>query len=290
MDLSIESPAVTLVPGNFAEWEARASIEDLANVARTADALGYHHMTCSEHVAIPDDVAEVRGGTYWDPLSVFGYLAAVTERLRFQTHVIVLPYHHPLEIAKRYATCDRVTGGRLILGVGVGSLREEFDLIDVDFAGRGARADEAIRALRVSLSNEHPEFHGEHYDYSGFVLSPSALQERVPIWIGGRTHRSLRRAVELGDAWIPFGLSAQQMSSWIGQAKDTEAWATRAEPLGVVMRSPDSLDAVRRPDHTRQIVADARAAGATNIMARFVPHSFADYLEQLAAFAELARE
>jgi len=290
VDLSIESPVVTLVPGNFADWEAHAAIEDLARVARTADALGYHHMTCSEHVAIPDDVAAVRGGTYWDPLSVFGYLAAVTRRIRFQTHVVVLPYHHPMEIAKRYGTCDRVTGGRLILGVGVGSLREEFDLIDAEFDGRGARGDDAIRALRESLSTEHPEFHGEYYDYAGFLLSPCAAQERVPIWIGGRSHRSLRRAVELGDGWVPFGLTAAQVGEWIRRAMDTEAWAARPRPLDIVLRVPESVDALRHPDRTQEVIAEVRSAGATNIMARFVPRSLDDYLEQLAAFAELARE
>jgi hypothetical protein len=96
--------------------------------------------------------------------------------------------------------------------------------------------------------------------------------------------------VELGDAWVPFSLSAEQMGEWIGRAQDTEAWAARTEPLEIVLRSPDSLDALRRPDHTRQVLADARAAGATNFMARFDPHSLEDYLEQLAAFAELARE
>ena len=287
MEISIESPVVTRLPGNFADWEVVAGIEDLARVARTADELGYHHLTCSEHVAIPDEIAAVRGGTYWDPLSVFGYLAAVTTRIRFQTHVLVLAYNHPMEIAKRYGTCDRVTGGRLILGMGVGSLQEEFDLIGATFDGRGERGDEAIRALRASLSTEHPEFVGDHYAYSGFILSPCAAQARVPIWIGGRTYRSLRRAVELGDGWVPFGIASDQIREWLARIADTEAWVARSESFDVVLRTPASIDAVRCPERTAEVVAELRGAGATNVMASFVPHSLEDYLEQLEAFAEL---
>ena len=271
MEISIESPVVTRLPGNFADWEVVAGIEDLARVARTADELGYQHLTCSERVAIPDEIAAVR----------------VTTRIRFQTHVLVLAYNHPMEIAKRYGTCDRVTGGRLILGVGVGSLQEEFDLIGATFDGRGERGDEAIRALRASLSTEHPEFVGDHYAYSGFILSPCAAQARVPIWIGGRTYRSLRRAVELGDGWVPFGIASDQIREWLARIADTEAWVARSESFDVVLRTPASIDAVRCPERTAEVVAELRGAGATNVMASFVPHSLEDYLEQLEAFAEL---
>ena len=203
--------------------------------------------------------------------------------------MLVLAYNHPMEIAKRYGTRDRVTGGRLILGVGVGSLREEFDLLGAEFESRGERGDEAIRALRSSLSTEHLEFHGDHYRYSGFVLSPCAVRQRVPIWVGGRTYRSLRRAVELGDGWVPFGIVSAQIGEWITRAKDTEAWAARAEPIEVVLRTPESIDAGRSPECTAEIVRSLRGAGATNVMASFAPHSFEDYLEQLEAFAELVR-
>src|SRR5581483_5697214 len=117
---------MTLLPKMHASWEEQATVEDVAIMVRAAERLGYHHVTCSEHVVIPTDVAAVRGGRYWDPLATFGYLSAVTERIRFTTNVLVLGYHHPLEIAKRYGTLDQVSRGRLVLGLGVGSLQEEF--------------------------------------------------------------------------------------------------------------------------------------------------------------------
>src|SRR3954465_2577250 len=125
-----------MLPRAHAAWEETAGIDDVAAVAEAADRLGYHHLTCSEHVAVPADVATVRGARYWDPLPTFGYLAARTSRIRFATHVLVLGYHHPLAIAKRYGTLDVVCGGRLILGVGVGSLREEFELLGAPFDDR----------------------------------------------------------------------------------------------------------------------------------------------------------
>src|SRR5437588_16764 len=125
MRFGIATPVVVRVAGSHADWEADAGIGELAEIARAADRLGYHHLTCSEHVGVPQSVAATRGVTYWDPLATLGYMAAVTERIRFVTNVLVLGYHHPLEIAKRYGTLDVVCGGRLILGFGVGSLQEE---------------------------------------------------------------------------------------------------------------------------------------------------------------------
>ena len=204
--IGITTPVLTMLPDNHAGWEVDGTIEDVAEVAKAADRLGYSHVSCSEHVIIPTDVGAVRGSRYWDPLATFGYLGAVTTRIRFVTNVLVLGYHHPLEIAKRYGTLDQVTGGRLILGLGVGSLKEEFDLLGAAFEDRGARGDDALRALRASLSTLRPEYDGPYYSYSDVVVDPCARQERVPLWIGGRTRRSLRRAVELGDGWLPFGL------------------------------------------------------------------------------------
>ena len=119
--------------------------------------------------------------TYWDPLSTFGFLAAHTARISLTTSVVVLGYHHPLDIAKRFGTLDRLSGGRLVLGVGVGSLKEEFDLLGATFDGRGEQADDAIRALRASLSTTRPSYRGSHYEFDGFAVEPCAVQERVPI-------------------------------------------------------------------------------------------------------------
>jgi probable F420-dependent oxidoreductase len=281
--LGIVTPTLTLLPDAHARWEESASLAQIVDVVREAEQLGYHHCTCSEHVAIPVDVARVRGGRYWDPLAIFGYLAAVTERIRLATHVLVLGYHHPLEIAKRYGTLDVVSGGRVILGVGVGSLQEEFALLDAPFEGRGARADDALRALRTSLSEREPTYSGPHYEFSGFVIDPWAQQERVPLWVGGRTYRSLRRAVELGDGWTPFGLRTADIAAWLDRARDTRAWTDRTEPLEIVVQNERPFDPQDEPDRVAEQVGRMRDAGATAINVRFVHRSAIHYKEQLAA-------
>jgi probable F420-dependent oxidoreductase len=287
MKLGLITPVVTLNPRVHNAWERDAGFDAVVAIAEAADRLGYSHLTASEHVAVPADAVERRGGRYWDPLSVFGYLAARTERVRFATHVLVLGYHHPLEIAKRYGTCDQVTGGRLILGVGVGSLVEEFELIGAPFADRGARGDDALRALRASLSRRQPDYHGTFYDYEGFVVDPCALQDPVPIWIGGRTARSLRRAVELADGWVPFGVKPADVASWLGRARGTAAWEARKEPLEIGLFPEPALDPLGAPDRARQQVAEAVDAGATFLNLRLVHTSLPHCLEQLQAMVEL---
>ena len=134
--LSVSTPVVITLPQS-ASWEKDASIEELVQIAEAADRLGYHYLTCSEHIALP--AAAQERNRYWDPLATLSYLAARTQRIRLATNVLVLAYHNPLEIAKRYGTLDKVSNGRLILGVGVGSLKEEFDLLDAPYDDRGAR-------------------------------------------------------------------------------------------------------------------------------------------------------
>jgi probable F420-dependent oxidoreductase len=272
-----------MLPDNHAKWEVDATIEDVAQIAVTADRLGYSHVSCSEHIIIPTDVAAERGSRYWDPLATFGYLAAVTTKVRLATNVLVLGYHHPLEIAKRYGTLDQVTGGRLILGLGVGSLREEFELIGAPFDDRGPRADDAIHALRASLSNPRPRYAGAYYSYDNVVLDPCARQERVPFWIGGRTARSLRRAVEVGDGWAPFGLSGRDLTAMISAARATEAWEARSHPLDVILQNNRPAEPGADPEGTRQIMRRQVEAGATALTLRLIHHSLAHYIEQLEA-------
>ena len=288
--LGITTPVLTLLPGGHAMWEVGAGIDEVAAVARTAEALGYYHLTCSEHVVIPADVAPARGSRYWDPLATFGYLAAVTSRIRLATNVLVLGYHHPLEIAKRYGTLDQVCAGRLVLGLGVGSLEEEFRLLGAPFGDRGDRADDALMALRSSLSTRTPAYAGTYYRYGDVVLDPCARQSTVPLWIGGRSARSLRRAVELGDGWVPFAIRASEIATMLEKARHTAAWAARAHPLEVVLQNGRPLDPIDDPDGARTVIGKLTDAGATGLQLGFVHHSLDHYLQQLEALAVLVRE
>jgi probable F420-dependent oxidoreductase len=283
MYIGITSPIVIGHPTVRAPWEHDAGIAELARIAETADRLGYHHLTCSEHVAVPAHVAEERGGVYWDPLATFGYLAARTSRIRLNTRVLVLGYHHPLEIAKRYGTLDTVSAGRLVLGFGVGSLREEFELLDAPFADRGVRADEALAALRACMSDTRPEFHGKYYDFADVHVEPAAVQQRVPFWIGGRTARSLRRAVELGDGWLPFGISLDETEALLRKAPLPDGFE-------VVLSTGKPLDPLGARDSTLRALEGRRRVGATIVSATFASTSADHYCAQLEALHGLAAE
>ncbi|WP_067461394.1 TIGR03619 family F420-dependent LLM class oxidoreductase [Actinomadura macra] len=279
MRVGIVTPVVAQPPGQAA-WERGAGVEEIGLIAETADRLGYHHLTCSEHVAVPVEAVEVRGGVYWDPLATFGYVAARTTRIRLATQVLVLGYHHPLAVAKRYGTLDRISGGRLTLGVGVGSLEEEFALLGAPFAGRGERADDALAALRAALSQRAPEYHGPHYDFAGLVVEPHAVQEHVPIWVGGRTGRSLRRALS-ADGWVPFGLP-------LGTLTEMLAGVDLPAGFDVVLGPPRSLDPIGDPDGAGAALRGLREAGATVAGVRLASSSPTHYCDQLAALRALA--
>jgi len=203
---------------------------------------------------------------------------------------LVLGYHHPLAIAKRYGTLDRVADGRLILGVGVGSLEEEFTLLGAPFVDRGERGDDAIRALRAALAQPEPAYAGSHYEFSGFVIDPHAAQADMPIWIGGQTARSLRRAVELADGWAPFGLRTTDLADMLERARATDAWARRARPLELILQNERPLDPMGEPERVAERVDRFREIGTTTLNVRVVHHSLDHYLEQLAAMQAAVAE
>jgi len=281
------TPVVTRHPDHQAPWEEDAGPAEIARLAVAADRLGYHYVTCSEHVAIPEHVAPVRGTRYYDPLATFGFLAAQTARLRFVTHVLVLPYHHPLAIAKRYGTLDVLSGGRLVLGVGVGTLEEEFALLGAEFAGRGARYEDGLRALRAAFGRRTPAYAGTHYRFEGVVVDPCGVQARVPIWLGGRSPRSLRRALEFGDGWDPFKLTLAELEPLLARARAWREWQARTAPFDVVLAPDRLLDPTLPAERAALIdlVERYRAIGATVLNLRFCHRSLAHYLEQLEVFA-----
>ena len=200
------TPVVTNVFGAPLTWEKDATIEDIGRVAEVGGSSWLPPSDVQRAHRLPATEAARRGARYWDPLATLGYVSARTKQIRLATMTLVLGYHHPLAIVKRYGTLDHVSGGRVILGVGVGSLKEEFDLLGAPFDDRGARADDALRALRAALPSNEPAYDGEFYSFGGLTVDPCALQPHMPIWIGGRTRRSLRRAVTLADGWCPFNV------------------------------------------------------------------------------------
>ncbi|WP_166903900.1 TIGR03619 family F420-dependent LLM class oxidoreductase [Mycobacterium sp. DL440] len=271
MRLGLSTPVVMQHPGMTSPWEADAGPGELALIAEAADALGFHHLTCAEHTGIPASAAGVRGTVYWDPLATLSFLAARTQRIQLVTAVLVLGYHHPVALAKSYGTLDRLCGGRVILGVGVGSLTEEFELLGAQWHGRGAAADLDIAKLRAAWGRPVVD---------GFSIEPHATTTDLPLWVGGRTKRSLRRAVDLGTGWMPFGLSAETIAEFLAVHRPPEGFE-------VVLAPGAALDPLGDPDGARRRLEQLREVGATIAHCTVSADSANHYGDQLAALREI---
>jgi alkanesulfonate monooxygenase SsuD/methylene tetrahydromethanopterin reductase-like flavin-dependent oxidoreductase (luciferase family) len=131
-------------------------------------------------------------------------------------------------------------------------------------------------------------YHGKYYDYEGFVVDPYALQERMPMWIGGKTARSLRRAVELADGWVPFALTPEQIKDMLARARDTDAWQQRDRDIEIALPPPRAVDPLGDPDGARRALDDLADVGTTIANLTFRTKSPQHYCEQLAAMKDLA--
>ncbi|MFD0664942.1 TIGR03619 family F420-dependent LLM class oxidoreductase [Thermocatellispora tengchongensis] len=196
----------------FARHADDVGFESIYLAEHLAVVAGYtrdHHYTGDGHMGLPDDTP------FPDVLETLAYLAGQTGDLRLHTSVIVLPLHHPVHLAKRVATLDRLSGGRVTLGVGVGWMREEMAALNVDPASRGRRADEAIMALRAIWAEDPASFEGRFFRFSGLRSHPRPVRPGGPaIHIGGHSEAAARRAGRMGDGFHP---SAYRSTAWTAQ-------------------------------------------------------------------------
>ncbi|MFS8586392.1 MAG: TIGR03619 family F420-dependent LLM class oxidoreductase, partial [Acidimicrobiia bacterium] len=202
-------------------WEADATTDDLVAVARAADRAGALYVGVCEHVAIPKPHDESMGTTWYHPFTTLGFLAGVTRSVRLLSHVIALPYHHPLEVAKAFTTLDRLSGGRAIVGVGAGHVEREFALLGVPFAERGRWVERALPAIRAALDDEYPVLPDGDWGLDGSVgIAPRPVQASVPIWVGGSSPAAVRRAADLADGWLPQGVRLRDLPGIVARVRE----------------------------------------------------------------------
>ncbi|MER6712458.1 LLM class F420-dependent oxidoreductase [Streptomyces sp. NPDC000877] len=284
-------------------WEAAAGPEDLLDIARTADRAGFAYLASCDHVGIPRRLAAAMSTVWYDPVATLSFLAAATARVRLLSHVAVVGLRHPLLTAKQYATLDHLSGGRLVLGVGAGHVREEFEALGVDFRQRGPVLDECLDALRAALGpDEFPEHHGKLYDFEGLGQRPRPAQERVPLWVGGSSPAAVRRAALKGDGWLPQGDPRDRLPAQLARIRELRERAEARGPFTVgaiteplYVGSP-GWDVGRRtltgrPQQLAESLRAYRAMGVHQIQVRFRSRSRTELTDQIAAFgAEVAPE
>ena len=268
--------------------------EAVAQISRAAEAAGFAAVFVTDHPAPP--ARWVRGGGHvtTDPLVTLGFAAAATSTLRVQTNLFVPAYRHPLVAAKAVATLDLLSGGRVILGVGAGYLEPEFAAVDADFDHRNDVLDEALRTMLGAWSAD---------DVDGVATMPRPVQQPgPPVWVGGNSKRAIRRAVELGQGWVPMpspaaaaahlrtpGLeSLDDLRSRIGYLRE-QCTAAGREPADLdICFMPSGLDmfAKAAPDAARVVddIAALAEIGVTWVTVTLPADTRADLLHAIEQF------
>ena len=292
-----------------------AGPDAVRTLAQQAEASGFDSIWLADHVVIPRRVASsypyASGGAspfdpdqpFLEPLSVLNFLAACTGRVRLGTHVLIIPYRQPVLAAKMLATLDVLSGGRLILGAGVGWMREEFEALgSPPYEERGAVTDEYLRLFKVLWTEDETRFEGKYVRVSEVGVRPKPVQRpHPPIWIGGHTGPALRRAAELGDGWAPIGLrpppllEPTEMAAKIARLRALIRQAGRTEDaVTISFTAPISFTETAgsaRPllsGRAEQIAADLRhyrALGVQNFNLNLPGRSIGEQGEAIERFA-----
>jgi probable F420-dependent oxidoreductase len=269
--------------------------EVLLKIATRAEQLGYDSVFVTDHVVLPasavrstypySPTGQFPGGAaqdYLEPLTLMAWLAHATRRIRLGTSVLVIPYRNPIVAAKVLATLDVLSGGRIILGAGVGWLVEEFEALRAEpFAERGRVTDEYIALMRRAWTTDPVSFTGRYYTVKDIHFLPKPRQARgIPVWIGGHTDAALRRTAALGDAWHPIGLrppGSLHPEEYAKKVKQLHAEARRAG------RNPDDITLTLRVPMEVRARGSRAAAGARPLF----QGSADDVLGDVRAYAAL---
>jgi len=245
-------------------------VGDYVAVSAAVEAAGFHSSALSDHIFYPqtlttpypytpDGVPQFDPNESWpDPWVMAGLLAGATTTLRFMTNVYILPLRNPFVTAKAVGTAAVVSNNRVVLGVGAGWMREEFDAMEQRFERRGARTEELIDVLRALWRGGFVEHHGSHYDFDPLVLSPTPT-EPVPIYVGGTSSHALRRAARYGDGWIGMYHTVDELRGLVHTLQREREAAGRADEPFDICCSPLVIP---RPD----TVAELEEIGVTDIV------------------------
>jgi len=189
---------------NFGPGANPRSLRDWAEFAESA---GYHAVMISDHIAVTPDIAARYPEPFYDGFTVLAWLAGITSRVELGTTVTVLPYRHPLQVARIGSDIDQLSHGRFILGAGLGWARQEFQALGIPFARRARIADEYLAAIHTLWANDVASYHGEFVSFENVHTAPRPVRSpRPPIWVGGNSDAAMRRAVRFGDAWHPINI------------------------------------------------------------------------------------
>jgi len=285
--------------------------ETLAEAARTAETQGFAAVWSADRVVTPWTIETTYPYSesqqfivppekpFLDSLTCLAFLAGVTKTIRLGVSVLVLPYRHPLYWTRVAVSIERLSKGRLIMGVGVGWMEEEFDALGVPFHERGRMIDEQLEALTMLWRDEHISYTGKHYQFANVAFYPKPVQQpRIPIWVGGEGAAAQRRTARYGDAWFPYFVRTRPAELHAGFARVREQAVTFGRdpaaiqltccrPIEVtpepVAQDPEILHG--SPEQLVEALQAYRDAGVAHLALQFMAPRWPDRVEQIARFA-----
>ncbi|MBI2868173.1 MAG: LLM class F420-dependent oxidoreductase [Chloroflexi bacterium] len=297
----IRLPVVLEVDGG--PWEDQAGPDTLVRLSQQAEKLGYEYVSAADHVAVPKEVLPRIGARWYEPFVTLAFIAATTTRIRLFTSIVVVPYRPPLPTAKAVSTLDHLSGGRLIFGAAAGYQEREFEALGVPFRQRGAITNEYLRAMKALWTQEVASFEGRFCRFRDVAIAPRSIQKpHPPIWIGGDSQAALRRAVEIGDGWVPTRVNGQELRQMLDSARSLPAFAAKAHafpvtlplwPLGgratrgsLTVDTPPLTPRTASVDQVLAGIHGLTAAGATTLKVGFRTRSEQEFANNMQWFAE----
>ncbi len=300
---------------HLANWGPWASPAAIAALAQRAEALGFDSVWVSDHVVAPvasassypyrpqSGLTPDRAATHYEPLVTLAYVAGLTQRVRLGTSVLIVPLRNPVYTAKLIATLDALSGGRVILGVGVGWLAEEFRALEAaPFAQRGAVLEEYLRLYQALWSDDVTTFAGAYYRLDPVRAYPKPIQQpHPPLWFGGHSRPALRRAVRYGEGWHPVRISPATLREAMGelrrfaeeQQRDLAGFAVAVRcdiGIGLPADNAQGWQLFGPADVVAEQLARYQEAGCTDLMAELHPReTTAQMLEAMERLAEVAQ-
>ena len=269
MKFGLGFPVIKLYPPTVQPWEEAATSADVVRIAQTAEEVGFDYLGVSDHIFMTVEMAKLMGGRWCEGVTTITFLAGATKRIQVYNSVLVLPYRDPVILAKQMATLDFLSGGRSILGIGIGHLEKEFEVLKVPRAERGPMSDEYLEAIKILWTEERPEFHGKYVEFDDIVFEPRPVAKpHPPIWIGGNTKPAMRRAAKYGDGWVPWQITPDQLPEALDYLKSRPEFAERPRPFDVVMPAVF----IQREEGTQRELGETR-----------IPDSADEWLEAVGA-------
>ena len=248
----------------FATFIYQTRAAEVTAVAQRAEALGYESLWVPEHIVMPVRyqsrypyhpsglMVTPPETPYLDPMITLGFAAAATRNIRLATGILVVPIRNPFATAKAVASLDVLADGRMIFGVGIGWLREEFEVVGMNFDDRARRTREYLALMKELWSKDEPVFHGATVHVEGVRFTPKPIQKpHPPIVFGGDSDPSLRRAAQLGDGWYGIVDSVEAARNVIARLREFERTVGRTTPLEITVNPRWSGPLMR--DHVKQL-------------------------------------